>query len=293
MEFGKPAIDLIKIRKSIRSYKSIKLGAEDQTKIIDYINKDHKTVFGSRLRFEFIDALDLDPGDLRNLGTYGLINGAKYFIAGTIEKNNKRQYSLIDFGYVFEKIILFITDLGLGTCWLGGTFNKKGFSNKIILKEDEIIPGISPVGIISKKRNLKSSIIKALAGSKNRKPWDKLFFNGSFLNPLEGSYCGDYKEALEMIRIAPSASNLQPWRIIKEKDKDVFHFFINRSKIRQRSSVYLNLHYIDMGISLCHFELAASELDLKGKWEVREGILENKDYGVPLNIEYIISWDGS
>ena len=293
MEFGRSVIDLMKARKSIRSYEGEKLGPEDKKKITDYIKKEHKTIFGSKLRFEFIDASDLNPDDLKNLGTYGMINGAKYFIGGTIDKNNKMKYCLVDFGYVFEKILLFLTDLDLGTCWLGGTFNKKGFSDKITLKEDEIIPGVSPVGIISKKRNLKSSIIRRLAGSKNRKPWSKLFFSGSFLDPLGESRSGTYKEALEMVRIAPSASNMQPWRIIKEKGKNVFHFFIDRSKFYQRRSVYLNLQYIDIGISLCHFDLAALEPGLKGEWEARDDIQENKEYGISSNIEYIITWNGS
>ncbi len=292
MEFNKSAIDLMKTRKSIRSYKSDKPGPEDQKKIINHINKDHKTIFNSKLRFEFIHVSGLDSGDLKNPGTYGIINGAKYFIAGIIDENRKRQYSLIDFGYVFEKIILFITDLGLGTCWLGGTFNKKGFSKRITLKENEIIPGVSPVGIKSEKRHFKGSFVRALAGSSNRKAWDKLFFSGSFLNPLEESDCGPYRETLEMVRIAPSASNLQPWRIIKERDKNVFHFFIYRSKFYQRSLLYSNLKYVDIGITLCHFELAAAELNLKGKWGVQDGIRENKDYNIPSNVDYVISWNG-
>lgn len=286
-ELNKPVIDLIKIRKSIRNYESGELKHEDKKTIIDLIKNDQKTVFGCKLRFEFIDASGLAPDNIKNLGTYGMIDGAKYFIAGTIKKNEK-VYCLVDYGYVFEKIILFITDLGLGTCWLGGTFNKKGFSDKIILEKDEVIPAISPVGIISKKRNLKSSIIRTLAGSKNRKPWDKLFFSNSFLNPLEESDSGSYKVPLEMVRIGPSASNLQPWRIIRE-NKNIFHFFIKRS----RRTGYLNMQYIDMGISLCHFELAASEMNLKGKWEVRDGIQENREYDIPSNIDYIISWNGS
>jgi len=293
MEFTNSVIDLIKIRRSIRSYKDDNLKQEDKKNIIDFIKKNHNNIFGCKLRFNFIDASDLNPDDLKNLGTYGIINGAKYFIGGTINKNDNRNYCLVDFGYVFEKIILFITDLGLGTCWLGGTFNKKGFSEKILLKEDEVIPGVSPVGIISTKRHLKSSIIRTLAGSKNRKPWDKLFFDGNYLNPLGLSDSGAYKNPMEMVRIAPSASNLQPWRIIKEKNKEVFHFFIKKSKFYQRRSVYLNLQFIDMGISLCHFELAASELGLGGKWEVIDGIKDNKKYPIPPGVDYIISWSGS
>ncbi|MES0341359.1 MAG: hypothetical protein ABUK08_03490 [Candidatus Humimicrobiaceae bacterium] len=79
---------------------------------------------------------------------------------------------------------------------------------------------------------------------------------------------------------------------MQEKNKNIFHFFINKSKYYLRKTG-LNLQYIDMGISLCHFELAASELSLKGKWEVKEGIGENNKYDKPSNVDYIISWDGS
>ncbi|MDZ7838926.1 MAG: hypothetical protein U5N58_13860 [Actinomycetota bacterium] len=102
MEFKNSAIDLIKIRRSIRSYKDINLKQEDK-EYYWFHKKNHNNIFGCKLRFDFIDASDLNPDDLRNLGTYGIIKGAKYFIGGTISKNDKRNYCLVDFGYVFEK----------------------------------------------------------------------------------------------------------------------------------------------------------------------------------------------
>jgi nitroreductase len=292
MEFKNSAIDLIKIRKSIRSYGNDELKDEVKKNIVDIIKKDHKTIFGCKKRFEFVDASNLEPDEIKNLGTYGMITGPKYFIVGVIKKNNK-DFCLVDFGYVFEKIILHMTDLGLGTCWLGGTFNKKGFSNKATLEKDEVIPGISPVGIISKKRHLKSSMIRTFAGSKKRKKWDKLFFNDSFSSPLEEYDSGSYKVPLEMVRQGPSASNLQPWRIIKEKNKNNFHFFIKRSKFYPRRAIYLNLQYIDLGIALSHFELSVLELGIKGEWEEVDGISDNKKYKIPPNIEYVVSWSGA
>ena len=237
MEFSHSVFDLIKKRKSIRSYDKTEIRPEDKKKIIEFIKKDHKTIFGSKLRFEFIDASDLNPDDLKNLGTYGFIRRAKYFIVGAVIINSKSEinYCLVDYGYVFEKIILFLSDLNLGTCWLGGTFNKKGFSKKMLLKKDEVIPAISPVGIMLNKKVLRDSIIKTVAGSNYRKSWDKLFFQDSFSNPLDKVESESYKEPLEMVRLSPSASNLQPWRIIKEKDKDIFHFFIQRSRYYKKA----------------------------------------------------------
>lgn len=50
------------------------------------------------------------------LGTYGVIKGAQDFIAASVGKG---ELSLEALGYTFEELILYVTSLGLGTCWLG------------------------------------------------------------------------------------------------------------------------------------------------------------------------------
>ena len=183
--------------------------------------------------------------------------------------------------------------MGLGTCWLGGTFNKKGFSQKLNTQEDEIIPAVSPVGIIFKKRVLKDSIIKKLARSKYRKSWDRLFFEDNFSNPLNEVNSMPYKELLEMVRLAPSASNLQPWRIVKEENKNIFRFFIQRTRFYQRGAGSVDLQFIDMGIALSHFELGAEEMGLAGRWEIEKDIPSPKDRGPTPKREYLVSWIGN
>ena len=57
-----------------------------------------------------------------------IFKGATGFIVGAAERTPK---DLEDFGYLMEHVILFATDLGMGTCWLGGTFSKSRFAGKI------------------------------------------------------------------------------------------------------------------------------------------------------------------
>lgn len=295
MEFSKPVEELIKLRRSVRSYESKDIGKDQEKKIIGFIKKSHETVFNCKLRFEFIDASGLDKEMLKNLGTYGFISGARYFIGGTVKKNNpgKKNYCFVDYGYAFEKIILFLTDMGFGTCWLGGMYNKKGFSQRLHLEKDEIIPAVSPVGIILKKRVLKDSLIRKLAGSDNRKAWDKLFFDGDFSNPLDEADTGPYRDPLEMLRLAPSASNRQPWRVVKEKNKNIFHFFLQRTRYYQRASSTADLQSIDMGIALCHFGLTAEEKGLKGRWEIEKDRSQGSKGSDPSSEpEYLVSWTG-
>ena len=77
------------------------------------------------------------------LGSYGFIKGANTYIVGIMDKDKNDAF---EFGYVFEKIILFATDLGIQTCWLGGTFNNENFKELAGLNENEFIPIITPVG---------------------------------------------------------------------------------------------------------------------------------------------------
>lgn len=85
----------------------------------------------------------------------------------------------MEFGYLFEEIILFATDLDLGTCWVGGIFKKDNFENSILLGEGEFIPIVSPVGNKKEKPKLFDSIMRAGAGSNKRRPWSELFFEGN------------------------------------------------------------------------------------------------------------------
>lgn len=56
-----------------------------------------------------------------------------------------------------------------------------------------------------------------------RKEWSELFFNESLSSPITKEEAKDMAFALEMVRLGPSASNKQPWRIVR-KDGN-WHFF--------------------------------------------------------------------
>ena len=65
----------------------------------------------------------------------------------------------------------------------------------------------------------------------------------------------DKTELLDSIRLAPSATNSQPWFIVPGKGK--LEFFCEKPGII-RSIAYRKMNKIDMGIALCHCALAAA-----------------------------------
>jgi nitroreductase len=278
--FNKPILDIIKNRHSVRTYNSEILDKELKNKLKEYA-AGIKGPFDAKLRLEMIDSLDIAEGAGTKFGTYGIIKGAKTFIAAATHKD---EYNMEQLGYCLEKLILYAASLGLGTCWMGGTFKRSQFAELVKLKEDEIIPAITPIGRPSDKRAFVDSMMRRVAGSDKRKPWSELFFNGSFDMPLKKEDAGAYADALEMVRLAPSASNKQPWRILKQGNE--YHIFLNEAK-GYANALGFNMQKIDIGIAMCHFELTAEELGMVGHFV--DNSQKIKDFTTE-NLEYIVSW---
>lgn len=156
------------------------------------------------------------------LGTYGTIKGAKDFLAITVKDE---PFAMEAVGYQFENLILYATSMGLGTVWLAATFSRKDFENAMSISKDDLFPCITPIGYPSGKTSIREKITRASLGSKSRKAWNKLFYLENFEKNLSESDAEDYKNALEMFRLAPSSTNAQPWAVVKEENK--FHFFCN------------------------------------------------------------------
>jgi nitroreductase len=282
MEYSRSIIDIIRQRSSHRSYTPQPVEAEKLRALSDFF-AGLEGPFGGKARFVILDTAGWGEGKINALGTYGTMQGTRLFLVGTISRG---EHDMEDFGYQFEKIILRATDLGLGTCWIGGIFNRSRFGDKAGVREDEILPAISPFGYTTQKRSLTDSIIRWSAGSGNRRPWGQLFFDGSFEVPLSEGAGGRYVDPLEMLRLGPSASNRQPWRVVKEQGRDIFHFYLRRSKGYDKLIRAVDLQRIDMGIAMCHFELTARQLGLGGRWEKRAPSSSR----LPERTEYIQSW---
>lgn len=281
ISFTKPVTELVTMRVSRRNYNSSKLPVELRKALQESISLLPPSPFGSRVRFALQDADDGFAG--RSQGTYGMIRGAETFLIGVVREDVA---DMEDFGYLFEIMILRATDLGLSTCWIGGTLDRTRFGELAELNQGEIVPAVSPLGYAETKKTLVESVVRFGAGSKNRKPWSDLFFADNFETPLTEEQAGEYATCLEMVRRGPSSSNRQPWRIIKEKNR--FHFFLLRSASYQKL-FRMDLQRIDMGIAMCHFELTAKEAGLSGKWEPAGPF----SFPVPKEMEYSVTWSSS
>ena len=277
--FGTAITEIIKNRISVRTYLAHPLASDTKDKLLRFFSY-LSGPFGVPIRFELVESDLALKGSNAKLGTYGVIKGASTYVVAVVEKANQ---NLEELGYSLEKLILYATSLGLGTCWLGGTFKKSEFSKAIKQKDDVIMPCITPIGYPSSRKSFIESAMRFTAGSKNRKGWDELFFSCDFSKSLSKVEAGKYVAPLEMIRFAPSASNKQPWRIVKENNK--YHLYLQHTKGYTKLIAY-DLQRVDMGIAMCHFELTAKEGGIVGKWLISDpGTIST-----PQNTEYVVSW---
>jgi nitroreductase len=252
----------IKKRKSIRTYDDRLLDPATKEAFASFIRSNNAGPFGTKIRFEIIDLTEAGQEELKQLASYGNIKGPKYFIAGVIKS---APIPVLDYGYLMEKNILVATSLGLGTCWIGGTFYRAGFLEKINAKANEVVPAIVSLGYAAKNKDAADTATRVFVSADSRKPWKDMFFDSNPDNPLAENKTGDLKIPLEALRLAPSASNKQPWRLVKAGEK--LHIFLERTPgYSKPPREDIQLMYI--GIAMCNFDIAAEEQGIKGEWKL-------------------------
>ena len=265
--------ETIKNRRSVRNYTGEPLNEAHKILITDFIDKLKAPFDAPPVRIQLIHA-NQGTGRVK-LGTYGFIGGASDFLTLVYEKNSSFPLMEEAAAYAFEQVILFCTGLGLGTCWLGGSFSRKDFAGQVNLQPNEILRIVSPVGYINPTLRFTERLFGSKGKHLSRKPFESLFYQDNFHTPLYIEDADIYKAPLEMVRIAPSANNQQPWRVIL--NGYTVHFYQHVSAI--------GFSAIDLGIALCHFEQSCKEHEIPGEYVVLEKKLPQKK-----GKKYVISW---
>ena len=274
--------EIIKKRFSCRTYSERSIEDKVLQEFLAIVNGIHTGPFGNQPSFRLIHLTSFTPQEAKKLGTYGIIKNARLFVVGTIKNGH---LAMEDYGYCKETIILKATAMGLGTCWLGGTFQSSNFALAVDLQKDELLPTVTSIGYPAGEKSFTERIMRRIAGSDNRKPWSDIFFAGNFSTSLTQKQAGIYAEAMENVRLAPSASNKQPWRVLYDAKLNSFHFFIARAFSYKLMGV-VSLQDVDLGIAMSHFALTLKELGIKGNWRVDSNAPKEK------TLDYIASWQG-
>lgn len=242
--------EAIQLRTSIRTFDGTAISKNDEDKIMEYLNNPFnlKGIMGTSIRIHYLTG---SHEEFKAVGTYGVIKNAPAYLALSC-MNTKQQ--MIDCGFVGENLVLFLTSIGIGSCWLGGTFKRQQLSLKTPLNKNEFIPILIPIGYENTKKTFTDRAIRRIAKSHSRAPIETRFFDGSFDRPVDRE---EAMEEFEYIRLAPSASNKQPWRVVEQTAR--VDFYLRRTPNYGGERLGYDIQMIDMGIVMAHYAILAAE----------------------------------
>ena len=128
-------------------------------------------------------------------------------------------------GYYGEKLVLYLTELGLNTCWTG-TFNKKNVNADLNDKERIVIAIAVGYGQNQGSQHRSKTAQQVTDGKTDRPEW--------------------FEEGVRMALLAPTALNQQKF-VIRLNDDDTVDFIDKGGVLSQ----------VDIGIVKCHFEIGS------------------------------------
>lgn len=263
--------ELVRNRRTVRTFDGHGLQTEDLEKL---------TAFMARLKNPYdipIECKLLDATQQRL--KCPAVSGTHLYVAA---KTHRVPHLEEAFGYSFERLVLYAQSLGIGTAWIGADVDRPTFEPAMDLSEDEIMPCMTPVGYPAERMSMREIIIRKGIRSDTRKDFGTLFFDGNFDTPLTPQKAGRLAHPLEMVRLGPSAVNEQPWRVVITQN--AAHFYVRHTK-GFISNATGDLQKIDLGVALCHFELAAQEAGLDVLFAITD-----PDIPAVADMEYIASY---
>jgi len=212
-------LEAIAVRHSVRSYTDKKIEGEtlDQLK---------KTIDECNLTGGLNIQLCLNEPEAFSgfMAKYGKFNNVKNYIALVGKKDEKLEEKI---GYYGELIALKAQQLGLNTCWVAATYNKKKSIAKV--KSGEKLSLVLSVGYGQTN------------GTPHKnKPIEKLY-------SVNGEMPDWFKRGIEAAQLAPTAMNQQK-----------FCFELHGTTVKAVSGFGLYTK-IDLGIAKYHFEIGAGK----------------------------------
>lgn len=173
--------------------------------------------------------------------SYGMFHGVRSLLV--LKGDSGLPYLREKIGYYGESLLLEATALGLGTCWVGGTFDKKALA---VPAEEELVC-VAPVGHVAKKETVKEKLMRGVVHRKSKSIEELL--------QADVPVSDELRHAMELVQRAPTARNLQK-----------VTFVLKDGVITAHVPDDYHLDMVDLGICKLHFECG-----MQGRFEWGNG----------------------
>jgi hypothetical protein len=231
----------IKHRTSRRTYQNKKIESHKVEQINSLVNEINEE---TGLNIQLVENGESFLSGFK--ASYGLIGGTPSLIA--LVGNTGDPELLRKIGYYGEFIVLECESLGLGTCWIRGTYDRKACLKSIHMRDRDDLICVLAVGSVAQNKNAKELLVSIVNGGKQS--FDELLTEKDSNPP---SWVAD---GIEAARLAPSAANGKPIGY-RYRDNQLTAFIVKKNHGAEE---------IDLGISMAHFELGALHGRKEGIW---------------------------
>ena len=222
-------LEAIGLRRSRRKYLPDPIN-EDARQKLEALAAEYSEKSGGRiaLAFESPEAFD----SLRK--TYGMLSGVRNY-AGIIAPKGEPEITE-RLGYYGELLMLHAVAMGLGTCWVGGSFDRT--SCPFETGENEEIICTITLGHTKEKNSLRESFIYGVTHRKSK--------TAEQMMSADGPVSDWFREGMRAVQKAPSAVNRQPVTFSYQNG-------VTTASVENPGTATL----LDYGIAKLHFELGA------------------------------------
>ena len=278
------AFDLMRARRSCRSFQSRNLTAEHHAELMESVQFHSQQIqqLGERpIRFEYVVA---------SLTVWPVVGAHEFLVA--IAPREYDRLSIIDIGRSLQKIVLRATRMGLATCWIGPGADQKSIiehlGDKFHPEKDHVIC-VCAIGYQSMYKPLLIRVARLL--QHKRLPLSELFFSDPSCKlalEIDSSPFNEYGRCYEVCQWSPSSYNGQTTRCaavtvrIKSEEEILRYDFYAATTSRYYAPVAL-------GIWCANWEVGCVALNKRGHFN----ILSLEDRGHEENSDlprYDVSW---
>ena len=168
--------------------------------------------------------------------SYGMFSGVKNYICLIGDKSDMINTEKL--GYYGELLVLHATILGLGTCWVGGSFHRA--SCPFGLRKGESIICAIAIGHVSTKLGMREKFIRNITHRKT-KSIEQMHKSTNIVPEW-------FISGIKSVQMAPSAVNRQPVTFLYTGENAV------TASVKDITG---DCYALDLGIAKLHFELGA------------------------------------
>lgn len=222
-------LEAICSRRSRRSYLDMPIEPDKMETLLNLINRYNEE---GNLSMQFVEnGSNAFNGLKKSYGLFGHVRSIIMLKGKSDDPHVKEKC-----GYYGELIVLQATRMGLGTCWVGASFDRQSYIFNI--PPDEEFVCVITIGHVAQESGFRENLIRKVVHGKAK--------------PLEYFYTADstppqwFLEGIQSVQSAPSAVNRQK-----------YHFYYKDGVVRARTNDNAPFGMVDLGIAKAHFSVIA------------------------------------